>query len=116
MFDPPVKQKPRRYQHGGVEQVDASSTSEEHTACLSDANFISLRLFAWQLSDSLTAMPNCCRFLTWCIYLVVDAKSDVHALVGDRDVFGIYRPDTGGAPIAIGGGAKEGHRFCQGPD
>jgi len=30
MFDPPAKQKPRRYQNGGVKQVGVSSTNEEH--------------------------------------------------------------------------------------
>jgi len=74
MFDPPAKQKPRRYQNGGVKQVGVSSTNEEHVAYLSDVNFVSVRLFAWQLSDGLTATPYYCRFLTRRMYLVVDEK------------------------------------------
>ena len=111
MFYPPAKQKPRRYQTGGVEQVGVCSTSEEHTAYLADADLISLRLFAWQLSNSLSETPYCCRFSKWRIYLVVDAKSDAPAVVCDRDISRIYHLDRGGAPNAIGF-AEEGHCHC----
>ena len=86
----------------GVKQVGVSSMNEEHVAYLSDADLISLRLFAWQLSDGLTTMPYYCRFLTLGIYLVVDANSDAPAVVSDRDISRIYRLHRGGAPNAIG--------------
>jgi hypothetical protein len=101
LIHPPNK-NPADIKMAGVKQVGVSSMNEEHVAYLSDADLISLRLFAWQLSDGLTTMPYYRRFLTRRIYLVVDENSDAPAVVSDRDISRIYRLDRGGAPNAIG--------------
>jgi hypothetical protein len=61
-----------------------SSTREERAAYLSGSQFISLRLFAYQPSDSGEAMTHCCPFLAWRICLVVDALFGAHLMVNGQ--------------------------------
>jgi hypothetical protein len=97
MFDQPPKQKPRQYQMAGSSRSVRPQQARNNATYLSDANSISSPLFAWQLSNSLTTMPNCCRFLTWRVCLVVDERSDAQALIGDRNIFSNHLLDGGGA-------------------
>jgi hypothetical protein len=61
LIHPPNK-NPADIKMAGVKQVGVSSMNEEHVSYLSDADLISLRLFAWQLSDGLTTMPIIAAF------------------------------------------------------